>query len=132
MQGAGLNGEALTLFEDIGNVIAAKCSKFESVLDGASDFVRAIDFTQGHDFGDMGSGIEATFLQLAIVLFGPRAKRIKTQEEFGVARFCALLEQLFGVIGVFEVPVTIVATAVGSDQLLVMINAEPIGKGFKR
>jgi hypothetical protein len=33
-------------------------------LDGASDFVRAIDFTQGHDFGDVNPGIEATFLKL--------------------------------------------------------------------
>jgi len=43
-----------------------------------------------------------------------------------------LLEQLFDVIGVFEVPVPVVATGVGSNQLLVMINAEPLGKGFKR
>ena len=75
-----MNREALTLFEDIGNVVAAKCSKFESVFDGASDFVRAIDFTQGHDFGNVNAGIEATFLELAIILFGPRAKCIKTQE----------------------------------------------------
>jgi hypothetical protein len=37
-----------------------------------------------------------------------------------------------GVIRVFEVRITIVAAGVGSDQLVVIINAEPIGKGFKR
>ena len=131
MQRAGLRTEALALFEDVSNVIAAECRKFESVLDGASDFVRAIDFTQGHDFGDVNPGIEATFLKLAMILLGTRAESIKTQEQFGVAGLASLIEQILDVIWVFEVPVPILATGVGGDQLLVMINAEPIGEGFE-
>jgi len=119
------------LFKDVGNVIAAERRKFESVFDSASDFVRAIDFTQSHDFGDVEQGIKTTFLELGIILFGPRTERIKTQEQFGVAGLASLIEQILDVIGVFEVPVTIVATGVGGDQLLVMINAEPIGEDFE-
>ena len=110
------------MFEDVGNVVAAESSKFESVFDSASDFVRAIDFTQGHDFGDVNAGIEATILKLAMILLGKRAESIKTQEHFGVAGLASLLEQILDVIWVFEVPVPIVATGVGGDQLLVMIN----------
>src|SRR5208337_1930376 len=104
-------------FEDVGNVVAAECSKFESVFDGARDFVRAIDFTQGHDFGDVNPGIEATILKLAIILLGTRAKSIKTQEQFGVAGLASLIEQILDVIWVFEVPVPIVATGVGGDRI---------------
>ena len=89
-----------------------------------------IDFTQGHDFGDVNPGIEATFLKLAMILLGTRAESIKTQEQFGVAGLASLIEQILDVIGVFEVPVTIVATGVGRSAL-VMINAEPIGEGFE-
>jgi len=121
----------LLLAEDVGNVIAAECFKFESVFDGASDFVRAVNFTQGHDFGDVNPGIEATFLKLAMILLGTRAESIKTQEQFGVAGLTSLIEQILDVIWVFEVPVPIVATGVAGNQLLVMINAEPIGEGFE-
>jgi hypothetical protein len=43
----------------------------------------------------------------------------------------SLIEQILDVIGVSEVPVTIVPPGVGGDQLLVMINAEPISEGFE-
>ena len=42
-----------------------------------------------------------------------------------------MIEQVLDVIWVFEVPVPIVATGMGGNQLLVIINAEPIGEGFK-
>jgi hypothetical protein len=118
------------LFEDVSNVIAAEGSKFESVFEGASDFVGAIDFTQSHDFGDVNPGIEATILKLAIILLGMRAESVKAQEQFGVASLASLIEQVLDVIWVFEVSVPIVATGMGGNQLLVMINAEPIGEGF--
>jgi hypothetical protein len=119
------------LFENVSNVIAAERSKFESVFEGASDFVGAIDFTQSHDFGDVNPGIEATILKLAIILLAKRAESVKAQEQFGVAGLASLLEQILDVIWVFEVPVPIVATGVAGDELLVMINAEPIGEGFE-
>ena len=119
------------MFENVSNVIATKCSKFESVFEGASDFVGAIDFTQSHYFGDVNPGIEATILKLAIILLGKRAESVKAQEQFGVAGLASLIEQILDVIWVFEVPVPIVATGVAGDELLVMINAEPIGEGFE-
>ena len=79
-----MNEKALALFEDVGDVIAREGSKFESVFDSASDFLGTIDFTQGHDLGDVNPRIEATILKLAIILLGMRAERIKTQEQFGV------------------------------------------------
>jgi hypothetical protein len=66
-----------------------------------------------------------------MILLGRRPEGIKTQKQFGVAGLASLIEQILDVIGVFEVPVTIVAKGVGGDQLLVMINAEPIGEGLK-
>src|ERR1700745_2014020 len=71
-------------------------------------------------------------LKLAmILLLGKQAESIKTQEQFGVAGLASLIEQILDVIWVFEVPVPIVATGVGGDQLLGMINAERIGEGFE-
>jgi len=64
-------------------------------------------------------------------LLGTRAKGAKTQEQFGVASLASLIEQVLDVIWDFEVPVLIVATGVGGNQLLVMINAEPIGEGLE-
>jgi hypothetical protein len=61
----------------------------------------------------------------------PRKRVRRTQEQFGVAGLASLIEQSLDVIGVFEIPGTIVATGVGSDQLLVMVNAEPIGVGLE-
>jgi hypothetical protein len=119
------------LLKDVGNIVAAKGSKFESVFDSASYLVRAIDFAQGHDFGDMEPGIKATFLELAIILLSPGAERIKRQEHFGIASFCALTQELLGVIGIFEVLMTVVTAGVGSDELPLMINAEPVGELLK-
>ena len=75
----------------------------------------------------MNPGIEATILKLAIILLSTRAESTKTQDQFGVAGLASFIEQILDVVGVLEVPVPIVATSVGGDQLLVMINAEPIG-----
>jgi hypothetical protein len=132
MQRAGWRCQTLPLLKDVGDIVAAKGSKFESVFDRASDLVRAIDFAQGHDFGDMEPGIEATILELAIILLSPRAQRLKCQQRFGIASFCALTQELFSVIGIFDVLMTVVTAGVGSDQLPLMINAEPVGELFKR
>src|SRR5262249_30697076 len=128
MQRAGWRCQTLPLLKDVGNIVAAKGRKFESVFDSASYLVRAIDFAQGHDFGEMEPGIKVTFLELAIILLGPRAERIKCQQHFGIARFCALTQELLSVIGIFDVLMTVVTAGVGSDQLPLMINTEPVGE----
>jgi hypothetical protein len=48
----------------------------------------------------------------------------------GVVGLASLIEQVLDVIWVFEVPVPIVAAGVGGNQLLVMVNAEPVGEAF--
>ena len=56
MQGTGLRGEALALFEDIGDVFAGEGLEVEGVLDSASEVVLAVDVGEGDDFVDVDGG----------------------------------------------------------------------------
>jgi hypothetical protein len=115
MQGAGLRCEALALFEQIGNVIATEGLELEGIFDGASNFVGAIDLAQSHDLGKVVARAQAAILELAVIFLGRRTKSVKTQEQFRVTGCVAPLKEFLTVIGVFEVPVAIVAAGVGGD-----------------
>ena len=108
MQGTGLRGEPLALFEDIGDVFAGEGLGVESVFDGASQVVLAVDVGEGNDFVDVDAGAQAAGAQLPVVGFGAGTQRVESQEPFGVAGAAALCEQFSNVVGVFEVAVTLV------------------------
>ncbi len=49
MQGTGLRGEPLALFEDVGDVFAGEGLGVEGILDGASQVVLAVDVGEGDE-----------------------------------------------------------------------------------
>ena len=79
----------------------------------------------------MLTGVKAVDLKLEVILFGTGTEAIEAQQQFGVACCTALIEQFLAVLGIFEILVPVVAAAVGGDQLLAVVDAEPIGKGFE-
>jgi hypothetical protein len=72
MKGSGLWGEALALFEDIGDVFAGEGLAVEGILDGAGEVVRTVNVGQSDDFVDVGAGVKAALGEL-VVIAGTRA-----------------------------------------------------------
>ena len=93
MQGAGLRGEPLALFEDVGDVFAGEGLGVEGVLDGASEVLLAVDVGEGDDFIDVDAGVETALGELAVVFFSAGAQGVEAQQELGVAGFAALVEE---------------------------------------
>ena len=131
MQGTGLRGEALALFEDIGDVFAGEGLGVEGVLDGASQVVLAVDVGEGDDFVDVDAGVETALGELAVVVFRARAQGVEAQQELGVGGFAALVEEFLYVVGIFEVPVPLVAAGMSGNQIGPVIDAEPVGEEFE-
>jgi hypothetical protein len=76
-------------------------------------------------------GVEAALFELAVVEFGLRGEGEKAHEDLVITGFFALLEQGLGMIGVFEVAVTIVTAGVTRHELGLIIESETIGIGFQ-
>ena len=123
MQGTGLRGEPLALFEDVGDVFAGEGLAVEGILDGAGEVVLAVDVGEGDDFVDVDAGVETALGELVVVVFGAGAERVEAQQELGVAGFAALVEEFFYVVGIFEVPVALVAAGMSGNQIGPVIGA---------
>lgn len=80
----------------------------------------------------MSAGVEPARGQLLMVGFGLWAEGVKSQQQLALARGVAVGEEFFDVLGIFEVAVALVAAGVGGDELVVGIDAEPIGKAFEQ
>ena len=76
--------------------------------------------------------VEASLFQLAVIEFGLGREGEKPHEERVIARFFALLQQRFRMIGVFEVAIAVVAADMAGDELVLVVEAEPVGIGFQR
>ena len=59
--------------------------------------------------------IEATLLHLEVIGLRPRGEGEKAPKELMIARFFALLQQWLGVIGVFDILESIVASGCGGQ-----------------
>jgi hypothetical protein len=62
-------------------------------------------------------GFRRRWGELVVVVFGAGAQRIEAQQELGVAGLAALVEELFYVVGIFEVAVTFVAAGMSGNQV---------------
>ena len=132
MEGAGLRGEAGALFEQIGDVIRGKGLVDQGVRHGPGYSLRAIDVTQGDDLAHMMVRGEASLFELAVIGLGLGGEGEKAPEELLIAGLFALLKQGLGVIRVFEIAVAVVASDRAGDELLALLDAESVGRGFQR
>src|SRR5262249_22622836 len=62
----------------------------------------------------------------------PGGEGEKAPEELMIARFFALLQQWLRVIGIFDILESIVASGVAGNELVTMVDAQPIRRGFER
>ena len=108
-----------------------KASESKASWGGASQVVLAVDVGEGDDFVDVGAGVKAALGELAVVVFSAGAQGVEAQQELGVAGFAALVEELLYVIGIFEVPVPLVAAGMSGNQIGPVIDAEPVGEEFE-
>ena len=101
MEGAGLRGKAGTLLHQVGDIFRGECLIDKGVLHRPGHGLRRVDVTQGHDFTHVMVRIQAPLLELAIIRLRLGGEGEKTPEELMIAGFFPLLQQRFGVIGVF-------------------------------
>lgn len=128
---SGRQGVALVLLEDVFDVLAGEGVSLGGVADGAGDRLAAVDVGQGDDMVDVEAWLEAAGAELAVVGFGLGAQGVEGQQPGGIAGAAAAFAQVFGVVGVLEVAVALVAARVGGDQVVGMIEAEPVGEGMQ-
>ena len=72
-------------------------------------------------------GVEAAVREFAVVLVGAGGERDEALEQALCAGFASLFEQGAGMVGVLEVAVTLVASAVAGEETVVVVDAQPVG-----
>ncbi len=70
MEGAGFRQDALTLFEDVGDVLATERLELQGILDGPGGLVRPVDLGQGDDLPDVMQDVEPPIGQTLVERFG--------------------------------------------------------------
>ena len=84
---------------------------------------RGVDVAQGDDFTHVVVRIETPLFKFEVVRLCPRRQREKPHEELVITGFFALLQEWLGVIGVFNILESIVASSVAGDELVTPIDA---------
>ena len=110
VQRRGLGERAGSGFEEIGDVVAGERAIVEGIVEGAGGGLGAVGLTERDDFAHVMDRIEATLLELAVVLVGAGGQRDEALEQALGGGLAALFEQGAGVVGVLEVAVSLVAS----------------------
>ena len=131
MQRAGLRQQPLPLLQQVGDILATERLELQGVLNGAGGFVRAVDFAQRHDLADVMQRVQPPLLEFAVKRFGLRRHGQQAHQQFLIAGFAALLEQLAGMIGIFDILMPLVTARMAGDQLFLMIDAQMVWINFQ-
>lgn len=59
VQGPGFRQDTLSLFQQVGDVLAAEGLELQGILDGPGGGLRPVDLRQGHDLADVMQDVEA-------------------------------------------------------------------------
>lgn len=127
VQSTRLRQLTFVLLEDVGDVFAAESLKAQGIFDGAGDFFCAVDFAQGHDFGYMLVVVEASFLELTIVLLGLGREGHEAHEQSLFMRLAPLLEELADMVRIFKVLMPVVTADMFSNQFFLVMDAKAFG-----
>src|SRR6266576_1221481 len=90
VQGRSRWGFTFALFQQVGDVFTSVSLKLEGVLQGASDFVVAVELAQGDDLLDMVRSIEPLLLEPAHVKLGLGAQAQEGLQASLLARTMAM------------------------------------------
>jgi len=69
VQGPGFRQDALALFEQVGDVLAAEGLELQGILDGLGGGLRSVDLGQGHDLADVMEDVEPTLGEALVKSF---------------------------------------------------------------
>jgi hypothetical protein len=112
VQGTLLRRKTSALFQEIGNIVGGKGAVLEGIGQGTGDGFWAIDVTQGDELAYGMMRVEAALCELAVREFGLGREGQKAPEELVIAGFFALRQEWLGMIGVFEIPMAVIAAGV--------------------
>ena len=127
MESARFGERPRALFEKIGDVFRGESLEEASVLDRPVNGILTIDFTESDNLLEVMARVEAAFLQFTVVILGLAREAEETHEEFLVPCLGSVLDQSFGMVGVFIIFVSIISAGMAGDELLLMIDAEAVG-----
>ena len=131
VQRAWFGQASRALLQEIGDVLAGEGLKEEGILHDPFHGLGAVDFAQGNDLAHMVGWIDAPVLELPVVVVCFGAKRDKAHEDLLVGGLFALSDQLLGMIRVLDVLVPVIGSWMAGDELIVVIDADPVGIGFE-
>ena len=77
------------------------------------------------------SGIESTQLKLLVIALGVGGQGEETLHEFLMSSAAPLCEKLAGVVGIFEVAVSVIVSWMTGDEFVVVIDTEAVGVGLE-
>jgi hypothetical protein len=115
-----------SLFEEIGDVFRGEGLEEAGILDSPVDGMLAIDFTEGDDLLEVMAGVEAALFQFTVIIPGFVWEVEEAHEEFLIPSLGSVLDQTFGMVGVFIVFVSIISADMAGDEILLMIDTNAI------
>ena len=131
MQSPGLGRGPLPLFQEVGDVFATEGVVSPGVLQGALDFLAAVEFAQGDDLLDLVPRVAALFLQTAVIVRRVGREGQEPAQQLLGSGLAALGQEFLDVLGLLQVLMPRVAARVLGHQLVLMIKAEAIGTGLE-
>jgi len=122
VQGRGRGGVTLALFQEIGDVFAAVSIEGESILEGTSHFIGAVELAQRHDLLNVVGSVEAFLPEFATVEIGLRPQAQESLQAGLVAGSVTLRQEFLDMIGVFDVLAAVVRAQVCGDEFFVVME----------
>ena len=127
MEGAGFADGTGALGQEIGEVLDAEGVEGEGVLEGASGGVASVDFDQGESLLDVMGEVGTPLTQLLEVGLGLRAQGEELDELELAATLTPLGEEFLLVLGVDDIPVTVVGAGMFGDRALLVVEEQTLG-----
>ncbi len=132
MQRVRLRQDTRAALEDVGDVLAAEGLEVARVVERPRHCFGAVYFAERDDLLHVMPGVEPACGELGVIDFGAWWERKEASELALRPRAAPLGQQGARMIGIFDVAATIVGSPVTSDELVPMVDAEPIGIGLER
>ena len=132
LQGGRLAAEGAPGGQDVGDVFGAEGRQFQPVVDGTRHRLGAVHLDQGEDPSDMPTRVHALGQQPVAVGLGARRQGQPLHHQTLLAGAGALCLQHAHVIWILDVAVPIQAARVAGLELVMVVNAYPVGVGLER
>src|SRR5271166_3536737 len=130
LQWPGLRQRTGPGLQDVGDVLGTEGLEGEPVGDRAGHGIGGVNLSQSQDFAEVMAGVEPALLEAVVIGLGIRRQCQEVHHQALLPGTAALGDQTLGVIRILDVLVTTIAARVTGDQLVVEVEADPVGIGF--